>query len=572
MNIFKLYKTVVLQAVRDVFPQVLDADRIAVGAPKDFARGDLTTNAALILARPLARNPQDIADQLAAVLRHNADFAQVDVVGGYINITLAAPVWQRFLTRLLADGPQQFGASAMGANEPFNVEFISANPTGPLHLGHARGAIFGDVLANLLRKAGYNVTKEYYINDHGVQVAKLAQTLYLRYEEQLTGTPADIPAGLYPGEYMIDIAQALVAHDGDKWLGRYDEDYFRTFAIDSIMTAIKSDIASLGITMDLYSSENALYTSGKIAEAIAFMQERHLAYRGVLTPPKSQKADEDWEPQEQLLFRATAFGDDVDRTLVKSNGDSTYFLSDIAYHLDKYRRGFTKQSDVWGADHAGYVRRLTAAVTAVTAGQADFAVSLMQIVRIMKGDQPFRMSKRAGTFIMLSDLLAEITADELRFYMLTRKGDAQMTFDLDQVKDHSKDNLVFYVQYAHARATSVLTKHAELTPRVNAALLTDPAEKAVLQQLSLWPSFVEEAAKAREPHRVTSYLKDLATSFHSLWTAGTRNPDLRFVIDSNPELTAARLALVHAVQTGLASALAVLGVTPKDTMELTTEV
>ncbi|GHU01075.1 arginine--tRNA ligase [Alphaproteobacteria bacterium] len=572
MNIYSYGRAAVVKAAQALFADSVGAEdlaKIAAGPPKDAAHGDLTTNAAMVLARPLRARPLDIAEKLAIALRADAEFASVAVAPpGYVNITLGGTVWQRFLAAVLAATPEEYGRSQMGAGEKWNVEFISANPTGPMHIGHARGAVFGDVAARLLAKAGYDVCREYYVNDHGVQVGKLARSLYLRYEELITGKPAEIPEGLYPGDYMVGVAQALRTADGDKWLGHFEPEYFRRFAVARLMEAIKADVALMGIGMDIYSSENALYEGGKVDAALKLMEEKGLSYRGSLPPPKSGKADgaEDWEAKEQLLFRATDFGDDVDRPLVKSDGEATYFLSDIAYHLDKKARGYLRQTDVWGADHAGYVKRLTSAIAAVGGGDVRFGVCLCQIVHLTRNGEPFKMSKRAGTFITVADLLSEITADELRFYMLTRKNDAQMAFDVAKVKEQSKDNLVFYVQYAHARASSVLRKNGGVEPVARAELLSSPPEREALRQLSLWPVVVEDAAAAMEPHRITAWLNDMATAFHGLWQAGARDPSLRFVVDDKA-LTAARLGLVAAVRKGIASGLATLGVAGRETME-----
>ncbi|MCL2672835.1 MAG: arginine--tRNA ligase [Alphaproteobacteria bacterium] len=567
MNLYKEYKKTVMDAVKAVFPDA-DAAKVVVSAPKEFAHGDLTTNAAMVLAKDLRQPPPAIAEKIAAQLRKNPDFTQVQTAGGYVNIRLADAVWDRLLTAAIND--ENYGASDIGRNVKVNVEYISANPTGPVHIGHVRIAMTGDALAGVLQKAGFAVTRESYTNDKGMQVTKLAKSLYLRYEELITGSPADIPDGYYPGEYMIDAAQKLRDKDGDKWLGKFDETYFKDFAVDAMMDMIRADIALMGINMDLYSSEQKLYDDGKVEKALKFMEENGLSYRGTLPPPKSGKtAAEDYEPAEQLLFRATQFGDDCDRTLIKSDGAETYFLSDIAYHYDKLMRGFTVMYDVWGADHAGYVPRLTAAVKAITRGKAQIKILLCQIVRITKGGQPFKLSKRAGNIITVADLLEQVTKDELRFYMLTRRNDAQMAFDIDKVKEQSKDNLVFYVQYAHARACSVLRKNSGA--KVNTALLADPHERALLQQVSLLPVVIEEAAAFAEPHRVTGYLNDLATRFHSLWTAGNRDPGLRFSTD-DAQITGARIALVKATQTALAGALRTLGVTPVQRMESSAEV
>ncbi|MDE2334918.1 MAG: arginine--tRNA ligase [Rhodospirillales bacterium] len=574
----------VLAALADAFP-ALPAEvlaRVEVAPPREEGRGEMASNAAMVTARAAGRKPAEIAAMLAQRLATMAPIAAAEVAGpGFLNLTLEADAWRGIVPTVLAQA-EAYGDSAIGGGVAVNVEFVSANPTGPLHVGHCRGAVVGDALANLLAKAGYRVTREFYVNDAGNQVTALAWATYWRYLEAL-GTEltqdefaARIPGGLqYGGDYLRDVARGLVeAHgealapgampaDPEFWL-----EPVRAFAIAFLLETIKDDLARLGIRHDIFSSERALVESGAADRMIAALRERDLIYEGVLEPPKG-KLPEDWEPREQTLFRATRFGDDVDRPLRKSDGTATYFANDIAYHADKIARGAEILIDVLGADHGGYLPRMKAAVAAI--GGASFEVALCQIVHFQKGGEQVRMSKRAGTFVTVADLLEEVDAGSIRFTMLMRKNDAQMTFDLDLAVAQTRENPVFYVQYAHARARSVLRAAEErgigpgCGPQTLAAL-EDSAELAVLRRLAAWPRLVEGAAQAREPHRIAFFLYDLASDFHMLWNRGRDDAALRFLIEDRPAETAARVALVAAVAVVLRSGMAVLGVTPVEEM------
>ncbi|MFA6022283.1 MAG: arginine--tRNA ligase, partial [Rhodospirillales bacterium] len=522
--------------------------------------------------------PRDLAEALAAQLRTHPAVTAVEIAGpGFINLRLVESFWAERLADILRAGAA-YGDSDMGGQRPINVEYVSANPTGPMHIGHARGAVIGDALASLLAKAGFAVSREYYINDAGAQVDVLARSIHLRYREALGEEIGDIPEGLYPGDYLKPAGEKLAELHGAafktaaeaEWLGQ-----FRLFAVDAMMDMIRDDLAALGVKHDVFTSERGLVESGKVDAALQFLTELGQVYEGVLEPPKGKVLD-DWEPRPQTLFRATAFGDDVDRPLKKSDGSWTYFASDIAYHLDKFRRGFPEMIDIWGADHGGYVKRMQAAVKAVSEGGGALDVKLCQMVNLMKGGQPFKMSKRAGTFVTLRDLVDQVGKDVVRFIMLTRKNDAHLDFDLDKVLEQSRDNPVFYVQYAHARCHSVL-RHGvtaltgtDLSAAALAAgplaRLTDPAELSVIKVLASWPRLVESAAEAHEPHRVAFYLNDVAAAFHGLWNKGKDDTQLRFLIEGDAELSLARMALVRAVADVIASGLAVFGVEPMEEM------
>jgi len=511
---------------------------------------------------------------LAEVLRGLDNVAEVDVAGpGFINLRLTAAFWHESLRGILAAGTA-YGDTSMGAGARINVEYVSANPTGPLHVAHARGAVTGDALANLLRKAGYDVTTEYYVNDAGAQVEALARSAHLRYLEALGDDIGEIPEGFYPGDYMIAVGEALAARDGEKWRDAAESEWleeFRAFAVAMMMEAVRDDLAALGIQQDVFTSERALVDAGAVDAVFDTLNERGLIYTGVLEPPKGKTPD-DWEPRPQTLFKATEFGDDVDRPMKKSDGSWTYFANDIAYHHDKFQRGFAVMIDIFGADHGGYVKRMKAAVTALSAGEADLDIKLCQMVHLKKGGEPMRMSKRAGTFVTLKDLIDEVGKDVVRFIMLTRKNDSQMEFDLERSLEQTRDNPVFYVQYAHARCRSVLrnaletVEVADMTPAnlaaADLAQLSDPAELELIRLMAGWPRLVEGAAEAHEPHRIAYYLQELAEGFHGFWNKGRDDARLRFIHEDDPALTRARLALVQAVAMVIASGLAVFGVEP----------
>ena len=584
MNIFKAFENDIRKLLDELaaegqIPAGLDTGRLTVEPPREAAHGDLSTNAAMILAKPAGKPPRALAELLVAKLKARSDVASVEIAGpGFVNLRLSADVWRDRIRDVLNAGTA-YGQSDLGADEPVNVEYVSANPTGPLHAAHGRGAVFGDALAALLEKAGHKVTREYYINDAGAQVDVLGRSTFLRYREALGEDIGAIPAGLYPGEYLKEVGQALAERDGNKWVGADESEWLpacRDFAIAKIMEWIKEDLGVLGVRMDVYSSERALVKAGAVDTALKALEDRGLIYVGVLEPPKGKKPD-DWEPRPQTLFKSTDFGDDVDRPLKKSDGSFTYFSNDIAYHYDKYRRGFANLIDVWGADHGGYVKRMQAATTAITEGKAALDVKLCQLVHLMKNGEPVKMSKRAGTFVTLRDVIEEVGKDVVRFIMLTRRNDQTLEFDFAKVVEQSKDNPVFYVQYAHARCRSVL-RHAaaampgaDLSPaalagRANLARLDAEEEMDLAKRMATWPRLVESAAEAHEPHRVAFYLYDLASDFHALWNKGRDDASLRFLIDGDEEVTVARLALVSAVATVIASGLAVMGVEPVEEM------
>jgi arginyl-tRNA synthetase len=560
-------------------PPDLAAKGLTVEPPRDPKHGDISANAALVIAKAANMKPREVADLIAAKFRADPDVAKVEVAGpGFINLTLADGFWHERLREILRAGPA-YGDCDLGAGRKVNVEFVSANPTGPMHVGHGRGAVVGDALASLLQKAGFAVTREYYVNDSGAQVDVLARSAYLRYREALGETVGEIPEGLYPGDYLIEVGKANAEAFGTHWAARPEADWllhFRDDAIARMIELIRADLALLGIHHDVFVSERRdIVAPGKIEEALAALDAAGLVYVGVLEPPKGKLPD-DWEPREQTLFRSTRFGDDVDRPLKKSDGSWTYFAADIAYHLDKFHRGFSEMIDVWGADHGGYVKRLQAAVTALTGGQGTLDVKLCQLVSLTDKGQPVRMSKRAGTFVTLREVVELVGKDVFRFVMLTRRNDQALDFDFAKAVEQSKDNPVFYVQYAHARARSVLRLAASSMPnlrtdpeslaRAPLERLRDSAELALIRLLAGWPRLIESAAEAHEPHRLAFYLQELASSFHALWNKGKDEGSLRFVVSDSAEVTSARLALVQAVAFVVASGLRVFGVTPAEEM------
>ena len=562
----------------------VELSRVVVEPPKDPTHGDMATNAAMVLAKEAKTKPRDLAEKIASRLRTDDLIASVDVAGpGFINLTLNVSVWAETLRTVLREG-DSYGQSAIGAGEKVNVEYVSANPTGPMHVGHCRGAVFGDALASLLQFAGFDVTREYYINDAGAQVDVLARSAFLRYREALGENIGEIPEGLYPGDYLKPVGQGLSAEHGDKLLKLPEGGWLpivRARAIAMMMEAIKGDLAALNIRHDVFFSERSLIENGnnRVAQTIDFLRSKGDIYEGRLPPPKGGVI-EDYEDREQTLFRATAFGDDVDRPLIKSDGSYTYFASDIAYHRDKFERGFRNLVDVWGADHGGYVKRVEAAIKAVTSGKAALDVKIVQLVKLLRNGEPVKMSKRSGDFVTLREVVDEVGKDAVRFMMLYRKNDAVLDFDLAKVIEQSRENPVFYVQYGHARGHSVFRNAREVIPDLpeeavgraaflaNAALerLTDAAELDLLRRLALYPRTIEAAASAHEPHRIAFYLYDLASEFHALWTRGRDLPYLRFIINNDAEMTKARLALVQGVVSVLASGLAVLGVDAPDEM------
>ena len=576
MNVFAYFQSVIAEAVAELGE--VDATKVTVEPPRDPAHGDVASNAAMVLARAMSMKPRDLAERLAGSLRRHPDVTAVEIAGpGFINLRLTDEFWRRRLADVLSAGTA-YGDSSIGQGGTVNVEYVSANPTGPLHVGHGRGAVFGDVLASLLAKAGYAVSREYYVNDAGAQVDVLARSSYVRYLQALGHAGAEIPEGLYPGDYLVPVGAALAQRYGDRWVRRPEPEWLqpvRDFTIAAMMDLIREDLAALKIRHDVFSSEHALVAAGRVDEALRSLEQQGHVYTGVLEPPKGKLPD-DWEPRPQTLFRSTAFGDDVDRPVRKSDGSWTYFATDIAYHLDKIRRGFPAMIDVWGADHGGYVKRVQAAVRAIGGGEADLDVKLCQLVRILRAGELVRMSKRAGDFITLREVVDEVGPEVVRFIMLTRKNDAALDFDLAKVVEQSRDNPVFYVQYAHARASSVFRNAEEMLPGADlspVALAGAPFgelahadELALIKQIAAWPRVVEGAAVAHEPHRLAFYLFELAAQFHAFWNKGREDPGLRFILPDRPQLSVARLALVRSVATVIASGLDVFGITPAEEM------
>jgi arginyl-tRNA synthetase len=574
MDVFALFSARIANAMQVLYPEV-GADllaRIVVEPPRDASHGDLSTNAAMIVAKPLGKNPRDVAAALVEHFRHDEDVQSVEVAGpGFINFRLEAPIWHEVL-RSIAEQGEDYGRSALGQGERVNIEYVSANPTGPMHVGHTRGAVFGDTLAALMAYSGFEVTREYYINDTGGQTITLGRSAFLRYREAL-GETIEIPSGFYPGEYLVPVGQALAAEHGRSLLDKPEEEAVliaREAALAAMMELIKQDLARLNIHHQVFFSERTLHgAGGDIETTLAWLREKGMVYEGRLDPPKG-KTPEEWEDREQTLFRATDFGDDIDRPLVKSDGSYTYFAADIAYHRNKFLRGFKHMINVLGADHSGYVKRLQAATKAVSLNAADMDVRICQLVRLLKNGEPFKMSKRSGDLVTLADVVEEVGADATRFMLMYRRNDAAMDFDFALVKEQTKDNPVFYVQYAHARTHSIFKTAARDLPTLdvspsalaNAEIdrIVTPAELDLVRVLAAWPRTVTAAAVAHEPHRIAFYVHELAAAFHGFWAKGKDDPQLRFVNFDDPKLTLARLALVDAVRQVIANALAILGV------------
>jgi len=579
MNIFRDFTARVTSAVEVVLAAGghagTDLSRIVVEPPRDAAHGDLATNAAMVLAKPLGMKPRDLAEAVAGRLRDDGDVAGAEVAGpGFINITLTAAYRARALKALIEAGVS-YGRSTVGAGRPVNVEYVSANPTGPMHVGHCRGAVVGDALANLLGAAGFAVTKEYYINDAGGQVDVLARSAFLRYREAL-GETITIPEGLYPGDYLKPVGAALAERFGPALLSQDEAEWLpvvRKTAIDMMMAMIRDDLALLNVHHDVFFSEASL--GSRIPSTIEDLTARGFVYRGTLPPPKGQ-LPEDWEDREQLLFRATDVGDDIDRPLMKSDGSYTYFAGDVAYMKDKVDRGFERLIYVLGADHGGYVKRLQALGRALSGGSVTVEVLLCQLVKLFRAGEPVRMSKRSGDFVTLREVVEEVGRDAVRFMMLYRKSDAPLDFDFQKVTEQSKDNPVFYVQYGHARAASILRNAAVEMPGINLSaeslagadlsLLEDSGEQGLQRRLAEYPRIIEGAAEAHEPHRIAFYLYELAAEFHQQWNRGKDMPQLRFINPEQPASTLARLALVHAIKLVLSSGLYVLGVSAPEEM------
>jgi arginyl-tRNA synthetase len=572
-------------ACESILGTTADLSRVVVEPPRDPSHGDMAANAAMVLAKDAGQKPRELAEKIAEKLRADDLIAKVDVAGpGFINFTLHPRAWAEELRVVLAAG-SDYGRSEIGQGEKVNVEYVSANPTGPMHVGHGRGAVFGDALANLLAFAGYAVTREYYINDAGAQVDVLARSAFLRYREALGEDIGPIPDGLYPGDYLVPVGGELAAEHGAALSAKPESEWLpivRAKAIAMMMDMIRDDLAALNVRHDMFFSERALIEGDgdQVGATIASLRGGGEVYEGRLPPPKGGNF-EDWEDREQTLFRSTAFGDDVDRPLLKSDGSYTYFASDIAYHKSKVDRGFRNLIDVWGADHGGYIKRMQAAVKAVSAGKAVLDVKLVQLVRLLRAGEPVKMSKRSGDFVTLREVVEEVGKDAVRFDMLYRKNDAVLDFDLAKVIEATRENPVFYVQYGHARGESIFRNaRAEMPDLVPATAaeraralryaplekLTDEGELALLRRIALYPRLVEAAASAHEPHRVAFYLYELASEFHAHWTRGKDMPQLRFIIGNDPDTTAARLALVQGILIVLASGLALLGVAAPDEM------
>jgi arginyl-tRNA synthetase len=580
MNLFADMRALVVASVEALaaegkLPMGLDTAGISVEPPRDRAHGDMATNAAMVLAKPAGMPPRAIAEALAARLALDPRILSADVAGpGFLNLRLADAMWQAVVRAALEEGAD-FGRSTLGQGQKVNVEFVSANPTGPMHVGHVRGAVVGDALARLLAFAGWQVTREYYINDGGAQVDVLARSAYERYREA-HGLEPEIREGLYPGDYLIPVGEALKERYGASLLDQPESVWLadlRDFASAMMMQEIRNDLAQLGVEMDVYSSEKALYGTGQIEAAIETLRGQGLIYEGVLEPPKG-KTPEDWEPRQQTLFRSTAHGDDVDRPVKKSDGSWTYFAPDIAYHYDKVQRGFDQLIDIFGADHGGYVKRMKAAVSALSGGRVPLDIKLVQLVKLYKNGEPFKMSKRAGTFVTLRDVVEQAGADVTRFMMLTRKNDVALDFDFAKVLEQSKDNPVFYVQYANARINSVLRKAREAgiacddasLAAADLSQLDHEAELTLARQIAEWPREVEIAARGNEPHRIAFYLYELASDFHGLWNRGNDTASLRFLQEGNAATSAAKIALARATGVVISAGLGILGVTPVDEM------
>jgi arginyl-tRNA synthetase len=581
MNLFQKFRDVVIDVLNQlvnegILPGDMSFDRVTAEPPRDMSHGDIATNAAMVLGKEAGKDPREIAEKLIERLREHSDIVDCSIAGpGFVNISLNSDYWLQVLGDVLNSGTS-YGDSKMGQGAPMNVEFASVNPTGPMHVGHSRGAIYGDVLASLMEKAGYEVTREYYVNDAGVQIGNLAQSLYARYCEVL-GSPID-DTGDYPGEYLIPVAQEIHDADGDKWFNKPKDvwfDYFRQTATDKMMDMIRADLKIVGIEYDVFSSEKAIVDTGEVDAVINTLEKKGLVYTGTLPQPKGKVID-DWEPVELLLLKATAYGDDNDRPLRKSDGSWTYLASDLAYHYDKIQRGFRHIVNVWGADHGGYVKRLAGAVKSMTDDPLHIEIKLCQMVRFFDKGQPFKMSKRAGTFVSLEDVVDKVGADVVRFMMMTRKNDAMLDFDFAKAVEQSKDNPVFYVQYAHARACSIRRHIKEIFPdmdispaslaNTDMSILQNDDDLAMIKVMSQWPRLIETAAATAEPHRIAFYLNDLAAAFHGLWTKGKENANLRFIFPEEAEKTKAKFALVEAVRTVIESGLNVIGVEAAEEM------
>ena len=582
MNIFAAFRARIDESIRELIQQGVvndsaDLSRISVEPPREASHGDMATNAAMVLSKFSELQPRDLAGKIADLLSEDKDIVAIDIAGpGFINLSLAPSVWQGQVANVLRAGTA-YGNSDIGAEDKVNIEYVSANPTGPMHVGHARGAVVGDALARLLERANYQVTREYYINDAGSQTDTLARSALIRMREALGEDIGDIPEGLYPGDYLIGVGQALATEYGAALFEKPEVEQIATaksMALPMMMEMIKDDLDVLGVHHDVFLSEQSLHDSGAVDNSLSRLDEMGLIYEGVLEPPKGKTPPPDWEPSPQTLFKSSEFGDDSDRALKKSDGSWTYFAPDIACHLDKFERGYKQMINVWGADHAGYIKRMKSAVTAVTAGAGNLDVKICQMVKLMRDGEPVKMSKRAGQFITLREVVDEVGKDVVRFMMLTRKNDAPLEFDFVKVQEQSRDNPVFYVQYAHARICSVIRNAEEIFGAINdddladadTHLIDDPAEIAVLKMISAFPRVLESAAVNHEPHRIAFYLQDLASTFHSLWNLGKERPDLKFIIEDKKNVTMARVSMIRCCAFVIASGLDIMGVRPEEEM------
>ncbi|MGB4191035.1 MAG: arginine--tRNA ligase [Rickettsiales bacterium] len=571
MNIFNLLKNQINDVVYNLYSINLNQQQLSIELPKNPEHGDLATNAAMLLAKPLNKSPMLIASELQDALKNNQFITNIEIASpGFINISLNKDVWHKILAEVIKEGIN-FGCNDIGQGEMINVEFVSTNPTGPMHIGHCRGAIYGDALANLMSKCGYKVTKEFYINDAGSQITTLAKSVYLRYQEACGKEIGEIPEGLYPGDYLIPVGQNLFKKYGPNL---EDMEIIKEFSVDAMMDLIKKDLALLKVVHDVFFSEKTLHDQGKIAEVVELLKKKNVVYQGVLPCPKG-KVPEDWEEREQLLLRSTEFGDDVDRSLQKSNGDWTYAAADIAYMQNKIERNFKKITMVLGADHQGYKKRMQAIASALGENKIDFDIKFYQLVNFMQNGKPFKMSKRSGTFVTVEDVLAEVDKNIVRFVMLTRRNDQILDFDFEEVKTQSKDNPVFYVQYAIARVNSIIKNAKELNNEFSIRMeqgnydltkLQTSEDLHLIKLLASWSKIIEQACVHQEPHRIVFFLIDLASEFHSFWSKGNENPKLRFIMREDFETSLARLMLAKSVSIVIKSGLEILNITPVEQM------
>ena len=574
VNIFEHVRKIIIQVAktRGIHDDNI-LDKITAEPPKEEKYGDISSNIALLCSKSLNMNPRDLAESIGLLLKKNDYIDEVKIAGpGFINLTLNKSIFYECCKNVL-EFKSKYGSSSYGKSDKVNIEYVSANPTGPMHIGHARGAVFGDSLANLLQYVGYNVTREYYINDSGQQIINLAKSVYLRYVEILTNKGALFEEDLYPGEYLIPVAEKIIDQHGDKFIDSNEKDWlaiFKDYATHEMMEIIKKDLSSVNIHHDNFVSEEFLKSKGLIDKVVKILDEKDVIYEGVLDPPKGQQ-NQNWESRPQLLFKSTLYGDDLDRPLKKADNTWTYFAADAAYHFDKYNRNYSSIINVWGADHGGYIKRIEGIIKSISDSKLIFNVKLCQLVNLNKNGKPVKMSKRAGNFITMKSVVESVGSDVLRFIMLTRKNDAPLDFDLVKVKEQSKDNPVYYVQYANIRINSLYKKakahginlDKEIS-NIKFELLTNSLEVNIIKLISKWPRQVEAAAKANEPHRITFYLNDLASAFHSSWSLGNDNPELRYISDSNKELSIARLSLAKIVKIILSSGLSIIGVKPAD--------